>query len=86
MKQLLQKQRKLGSTLATRLGAIYGVKAIVLGGSHARGVARPDSDIDLGVFYSELDPFSTHCIRELADELNDTAAPVICGFYEWDHG
>ena len=48
-----------------------------------RGVAHPGSDIDLGVFYSESDPFSIQCIRELAGELNDTAAPVVCGFYEW---
>ena len=83
VKQLFQKQRELVLMLAARLGAICGVKAVVLGGSHARGVAHPGSDIDLGVFYSESDPFSIQCIRELAGELNDTAAPVVCGFYEW---
>ncbi len=69
--------------LAARLGAIRGVKAVVLGGSYARGLAHPGSDIDLGVLYSESDPFSTERIRELAGELNDSASPVVCGFYEW---
>jgi predicted nucleotidyltransferase len=83
MKQLSRKQRELVLMLAARLGAICGVKAVVLGGSHARGLAHTGSDIDLGVFYSESDPFSIQCIRELAGELNDTAAPIVCGFYEW---
>ena len=69
--------------LATRLGAIRGVKAVVLGGSHARGRALPGSDIDLGILYSDSDPFSIASIRELVSGLNDTPAPVITGFYEW---
>lgn len=69
--------------LATRLGAIRGVKAVVLGGSHARGFALAGSDIDLGVLYSETDPFSIPSIRELVSGLNDTPEPVIAGFYEW---
>jgi predicted nucleotidyltransferase len=81
--QLLQKQRELVWMLAERLGAIPGIKAIVLGGSHARGLAQPGSDIDLGLLYSEADPFSIPCIREVAGELNDTPAPVVSGFYEW---
>lgn len=50
VKQLFQKQRELVLMLAAPLGAICGIKAVVLGGSHARGVAHPESDIDLGVF------------------------------------
>jgi predicted nucleotidyltransferase len=83
VKQLVEKQRELVLMLASRLGAICGVKSVVLGGSHARGLAHPGSDIDLGIFYSESAPFSIQSIRELADELNDTPAPVVCGFYEW---
>jgi predicted nucleotidyltransferase len=81
--QLSQKQRELVLTVSARLEAIGGVKAVVLGGSHARGAALPESDIDLGIFYSESDPFSIQSIRNLAGELNDTTAPVVCGFYEW---
>jgi hypothetical protein len=34
------------SALAMRLGAVRGIRAVVLGGSHARGRAQPGSDID----------------------------------------
>jgi predicted nucleotidyltransferase len=78
-----RQQHELVSMVATRLGAIRGVKAVVLGGSHARGRAQPGSDIDLGLLYSETDPFSVDCVRELAESLNDTPAPVVTGFYEW---
>ncbi len=83
MNQLLSKQRELVSSLAERLGGIRGVKAVVLGGSHARGRAQPESDIDLGLLYSETDPFSIANIRELAQELNDTPGPVVTDFYGW---
>ncbi|MFF3444629.1 nucleotidyltransferase domain-containing protein [Streptosporangium sp. NPDC002721] len=38
-------------TLARRLAEIPGVVAVALGGSRARGTHRPDSDIDLGLYY-----------------------------------
>ncbi|MBD1872209.1 nucleotidyltransferase domain-containing protein [Nodosilinea sp. FACHB-131] len=83
MKQLSPEQRELVSSLVKRLGTIRGIRAVVLGGSHARDRAQPESDIDLGIFYSEADPFSIQSLRELADAVNDTAAPVVTNFYEW---
>jgi hypothetical protein len=83
MKQLSPQQRELVSSLAQRLGAISGMKAVVLAGSHARGRAGPGSDIDLGLLYSEAAPFSIQSVRELARGVNDTAGPVVAGFYEW---
>ena len=83
MKQLSSAQVELISSLSKRLGAIQGVAAVVLGGSHARGRARPDSDIDLGVLYSEANPFSIQSVRDLVEDVNDTAGPVVTGFYEW---
>ena len=83
MKQLSVQQRELVSSLATRLGAIGGIRAVVLGGSHARGQAQPGSDIDLGLFYSETGPFSIQSIREVAEEINDTTGPVVTDFYGW---
>lgn len=83
MKQLSPQQRELVSSLAERLGAITGVKAVVLGGSHARGRARPGSDIDLYILYSEAAPFSIQSIRELAEAVNDTHGPVVTDFYGW---
>jgi predicted nucleotidyltransferase len=83
LQQLSPTQRELVSSLAKRLGAIQGVKAVVLGGSYARGRAQFGSDIDLGVFYSEAAPFSIQSIRALAEEVNDTANPVVAGFFDW---
>jgi hypothetical protein len=46
-------------------------------------MAQTGSDIDLGILYSEAEPFSVERIRSLADELNDIPGPVVSGFYEW---
>jgi predicted nucleotidyltransferase len=83
VKQLSPEQRELVASLAKRLGDIPGIKAVVLGGSHARGRAQAGSDIDLGLLYSEAAPFSIQSVRELAEETNDTPGPVVTGFYEW---
>jgi predicted nucleotidyltransferase len=83
MNQLSVEQRNLVSSLAERLRAVRGMKAVVLAGSHARGRAQPGSDIDLGLLYSEASPFSIESIRELAEAVNDTAGPVVTDFYEW---
>lgn len=83
MNQLTPQQRALVASLAERLGAISGIKAVVLGGSHARGCAKPESDIDLGLLYSEAAPFSIQQVRELAEAVNDTASPVVTDFYGW---
>ena len=83
MKQLSPEQRELVSWLSMRLGAIRGISAVVLGGSRARGHARPESDIDLGLLYSEAAPFTIQGVRELAEIVNDTAGPVVTDFYEW---
>jgi predicted nucleotidyltransferase len=83
VKQLSPEQRELVASLSQRLAAVRGVEAVVLGGSHARGRARPESDIDLGLFYSEAAPFSIQSLRELAEAVNDTANPVVTDFYGW---
>jgi predicted nucleotidyltransferase len=83
MEQLSPEQRELVSSLAQRLGGIRGVRAVVLGGSYARGRAQPGSDIDLGLLYSEAAPFSIQTIRELAEAVNDTPGPVVTDFYGW---
>jgi len=69
--------------LVDRLASLDGVVAVVLGGSHARGRARPDSDVDLGLLYAEDRPPSIDAIRVLAREVDDSGAPVVTGFYEW---
>lgn len=83
MKQLSTAQSELATSLARRLGAIHGMQAVALGGSYARGRARPKSDIDLYLYYKETAPFSMASIRELAEAVNDTPGPVVTDFYGW---
>src|SRR5699024_298100 len=52
------------------LDGLPGVVGIVLGGSRARGTHRPDSDIDIGVYYDESKGFNTKDIEKLALNLN----------------
>ena len=60
---------ELAQEIAERLGEIEGVAAVVLGGSWARGEARPDSDVDLGIYYREENRPSVEDLRRLAREL-----------------
>jgi hypothetical protein len=83
VKQLSPEQRELVSSLAKRLSAVTGIKAVVLGGSHDRVRAQAGSDIDLGLLYSETAPFAIQDVRRLAEELNDIPGPVVTEFYGW---
>jgi hypothetical protein len=54
-----------------------------LGGSYARDAARPDSDVDLGVYYREAAPFAVAAVRRLAAAVNDTPDPTVTDFGGW---
>ncbi|WP_220447076.1 nucleotidyltransferase domain-containing protein [Nonomuraea deserti] len=60
--------------IAARLAGVPGVVAVVLGGSRARGTHRPDSDIDLGLYYRG--PLAVGDLRALATELTGEPAEV----------
>ena len=60
---------ELSQAVSQRLSKIDGVVAIVLGGSHARGDAKPNSDIDLAMYYHPEKPLNIQQLRALADEL-----------------
>lgn len=51
------------AALVARLAHLPGVEAVTLGGSRARGEARPDSDWDFGLYYR--DAIDTDAIRAL---------------------
>jgi hypothetical protein len=57
--------------------------AVALGGSYAGGTAKPDSDLDLGLYYHEAAPFEVDAVRRLANQINDTPAPTVTGFGGW---
>ncbi len=57
--------------LVDHLKPVHGLKAIVLGGSYANGGERPDSDLDIGLYYHENQPLDIVHIRSIASILND---------------
>ena len=83
LEALAPERREPVRDLVGRLATVPGVAAVALGGSHARGRARRDSDVDLGVYYSEAQPFAIEAIRALADSANDRPGAVVSAFYEW---
>lgn len=69
---------------AGSLATVPGIVAVVLGGSYASGMARSNSDIDIGLYYREASPFSVAEVRAVAERISDPGAePVVTGFYEW---
>ena len=74
----------IAQRIAARLGQIDGVVAVVLGGSWARGTARPDSDLDLGIYYQPAHRPSLAALRQLAQEFDDRRLPdLVTDFGEW---
>lgn len=49
---------------------VPGVRAIVLGGSRARGIHSPDSDIDVGIYYNRAD-LDIQALDRAAQDLDD---------------
>jgi len=60
-----------------------GVKAIVLGGSYATGMATDNSDLDIGIYYSDQSPFDPEKINIIAEKFSGNEKPIVTGFYEW---
>ena len=73
---------KLGMlrAIAEALQNVPNVVAVVLGGSHAGGLARPDSDID----YREAAPFSIEHVRSVAGSISTAGTvPTVTEMYGW---
>jgi predicted nucleotidyltransferase len=72
------------TTITESLRNVPNVAAIVLGGSHASGLARVDSDIDLGIYYREAHPFAVSDVRFIAERVSlSDSVPVVTEFYGW---
>lgn len=76
-------KRPTVAEIVNALAALPGVRAIVLGGSYARGVAHLDSDVDLALYYRDQAPFSIDEVRRIAGSFDLGASPVVTNFYEW---
>lgn len=78
---------ELCERVVARLRSIDGIAAIALGGSHARGTARPDSDIDLALYYDPDVPFSIEELDHAARDLDDRhPSRVVTRFGDWGPG
>ncbi len=69
--------------LVDALIPVDGLLAIVLGGSVASGTQRPDSDIDVGLYYSVLAPLDIYHLRKIATNLNDFPDPEVTELEGW---
>lgn len=69
--------------MVDHLKPVHGLRAIVLGGSYASGSQRPDSDIDIGLYYDENQPLDIHQIRSIASLLNDVPTPTVTDLGGW---
>jgi predicted nucleotidyltransferase len=74
---------RLLQQLVDVLKQVQGLKAIVLGGSYASGSQRPDSDIDIGLYYNEKQLLDIEHIRTITSQLNDTPNPIVTDLGGW---
>lgn len=81
---LSTQKRELLERLVERLAGIAHLQAVVLGGSYASGAATAASDLDMGLYYLDAEPFSIEAIRQAAAEIALVGqTPVVTGFHEW---
>lgn len=76
------------ATLAQRLAhdliAVNGVRAVVLGGSWARGKGDASSDIDLGIYYHPATPPNLVALRALAARYDNSGnGDAVTALGEW---
>lgn len=77
----------LCARIVERLKSIHGIEAVVLGGSQARGTARPDSDVDIALGYEAERPFSIAELERAASELDDERRTgLVTDFGAWGAG
>ncbi len=87
MAELPQWLESLCARIVARVKTIDGVGAIVLGGSQARGTARPDSDVDLALGYEAEAPFSIEELDLATSELDDQhRSRLVTHFGDWGPG
>lgn len=73
--------------IVNRLQGTQGIQAIVLGGSRATRTHRPDSDIDIGLYYEGENDLDIAGLSQIATELDDQhRSDLMTGIGEWGPG
>lgn len=62
---------------------VAGLRALVLGGSQARGTAGPKSDYDLGLYYDPALPLDTAALSEAIKPIVDGPDDDVTGLGAW---
>jgi predicted nucleotidyltransferase len=82
--------RRLLDRLSAELSKVPGVRAIVLGGSRARGNADARSDYDIGLYYERGDPLDITALERTVATLDDAglsaSVTAIGGWGPWING
>ncbi len=80
---LPQEKQELLNRIVQDLKVIPGVKALVLGGSFATGMATSSSDLDVGIYYTSNEPFDVLAITLVAEKYAHDSTLTVTNFYEW---
>lgn len=76
--------------IVAQIRTVQGVRAIVLGGSRARGTHTSTSDIDLGIYYDSDEPIDLQALNAVATLLDDSHHPDLLtpfgGWGPWING
>ena len=69
--------------LARAFSGVLGVRAIVLGGSRARGEASAKSDYDIGLYYEPDEPIDTGRLGKAVTGLPGPVTSTVTAIGEW---
>ncbi len=84
MKNTLPEEKERFLTgLIQKLSAIPGVAGVALGGSWARGYARPESDMDIALYYHEHHPFEIAAVRAVAKSIRSGELCTVTDLWGW---
>lgn len=70
--------------LSSQIAKVPGVRALVVRGSWAKGAAKPDSDIDLAMYYDPETPHDLFTLRKIVNQFEDNPREdILTSFGEW---
>ena len=83
VKNVPEQKRLLLQKLVNQLSGVSDIVAIVLGGSYASGTHHDTSDLDIGLYYFEANPFSISAIQQIASAISINDSATVTDFYDW---